>query len=423
MSRSTSVAIIIVLIGMSLAGAVGCKAKQVAQAPPDYSRKLAPGESALRLITDPARMPDLGAAYRNYHDYEQWQLDEAIKHSLTWFAAPSSKQFFPFEGVTHEQARASLIAFQQLLQSAGDQASFVEELKRQFNIYESVGYNGEGIVLFTGYYSPIFKGSKTRTAHFQYPLYKRPADLVSDPRTGKPLGRKTQGGSVVPYYTRREIEQSNPSMFNGQELVWMEDPLSVYIVHVNGSAKLRLQDGSEMYVGYAGKTDRPYVGLGKSMVDEGLLKPDELNLPAIRKVYDKNPQRVLELINRNESYVFFTEYPPEKWPCGSLGVKVSDESTLATDKSIYPRGGLVMVDTQQVTLSAGKKRFQRFLLDQDTGGAIQAPGRADIYMGRGATAEILAGGQYAEGRLYYMFLKPQFVPQYGGPTARVAHGG
>jgi membrane-bound lytic murein transglycosylase A len=212
-------------------------------------------------------------------------------------------------------------------------------------------------------------------------------------------------------------------MFAGNELVWLEDALSAYIVQVNGSAKLRMDDGSEMYVGYAGKTDRPYVGLGKSMLDEGLLGPNELSLKAIRNYYKTNPAKVNELINRNESYVFFTEYGGDKWPAGSLGVKVSTETSLATDKKIYPRGGMVLVDTQAVSFDLGKKKFLRFMLDQDTGGAIQAPGRADIFMGIGPSAEIVAGGQYAEGRLFYLFLKPQFVEQYAPamkPQRRVA---
>src|SRR5690606_33991075 len=149
-----------------------------------------------------------------------------------------------------------------------------------------------------------------------------------------------------------------------------------------------------------------------TMLDEGVLKPNQLSLKEIRRVYRENPELVKRLINRNESYVFFTEYEPDRWPAGSLGVRVSPETTLATDKKIYPRGGLVLVDTQAVTFSMGKRRFLRFMLDQDTGGAIQAPGRADIYMGEGLSAEILAGGQYAEGRLYYLFLKPEYVQQF-----------
>jgi membrane-bound lytic murein transglycosylase A len=386
----------------------GCKKQQTASQQmlkPDYARRLEPGQSALRKITDPARMPNLAAAYQNRDFY----LDEAMDHSVAWFGAPSSKQFFPFETITHDQARASLYAFRQIAQSASDETEFTDQIKQKFDVYESVGYNGEGIVLYTGYYSPIFHASKTKTGDYQYPLYRRPADLVSDPKTGDPKGRKLANGAIVPYPTRQEIETTH--MLKGTELVWLRDPLDAYIIHVNGSAKLLMPDDHVMYVGYAGKTDRPYKGLGQSMVDAGLIKADELSLPAIRHAYEQNPQRVLDLTYQNESYVFFQAYEGDKWPAGSLGVKVSPESTLATDKKIYPRGGLVMVDTQGVTISAGKRRFQRFMLDQDTGGAIQAPGRADIYMGWGSSAEILAGGQYAEGRLYYFFLKPEFVEE------------
>lgn len=400
---------------------VGCKKNLAIEEPttgPDYSRQLRPGESALRLITDPARLPDLAAAYRNRDVF----LLDGIDQSLSWFQKPSSQQFFPFESITHEQAHASLVAFSQLLQSSSDEQAFVNEIKRMFDVYESVGYNGEGTVLFTGYYAPIFPASKTRSARFQHPLYRRPADLVTDPKTGQPLGRRLPDGSTTPYYTRAEIERSNK--FAGNELVWLEDALSAYIVQVNGSAKLRMEDGSEMYVGYAGKTDRPYVGLGKSMLDEGLLTPNNLSLKAIRNFYKSNPEKVQELINRNECYVFFTEYSGDKWPAGSLGVKVSTETSLATDKKIYPRGGIVLVDTQAVSFDLGRKKFLRFMLDQDTGGAIQAPGRADIFMGIGTSAEVLAGSQYAEGRLYYLFLKPQHIQQYGpapaAPKRRVA---
>ena len=148
------------------------------------------------------------------------------------------------------------------------------------------------------------------------------------------------------------------------------------------------------------------------MVDAGLLRADEVSLPAIRRVYRAQPQRVEELMYENECYVFFTEYEGDNWPAGSLGVKVTPESSLATDKKIYPRGGIVLVDTDAVTFTGGRRAFLRFMLDQDTGGAIQAPGRADIFMGVGPGAEILAGGQYAEGRLYYFFLKPGYMGGY-----------
>jgi membrane-bound lytic murein transglycosylase A len=373
---------------------------------PDYSRELPPGQSALRLITDPRRYPDLGRAFRNRDIFVQ----DAIDRSLGWFEKPSSRKFYPFKQFTHEQAYASLLAMQELMTTATDEQSFISTIIQKFDVYESVGWDGSGTVLYTGYYAPIFNASPVRTSRFTAPLYKRPADLETEPLSGTPLGRKLPGGGVVPYYTRKEIEQSG--MFAGNELVWLEDSLQAYIVQVNGSAKLHMPDGTSMYIGYAGKTDRPYKGLGQSMLDKGYMTKDGLSLKAIRAAFDRDPKTVESLILLNENYVFFTEYEGDFWPAGSLGVKVSQETSLATDKKIYPRGGLVMVDTQAVTYSQGKRPFVRFMLDQDTGGAIKAPGRADIFMGIGKSAEILAGGQYAEGRLYYFFLKPQYVQEY-----------
>jgi membrane-bound lytic murein transglycosylase A len=394
-------------LGFMLVLLAGCGTTRTATSNgPDYTRPLPPGAAALRRITDPSRYPDFAAAYRQR---DAFVLD-ALDQSARWFAAPSSREFFPVTGITHAQAQASVIAFQDLLVNAPSESVFTGELNSLFDVYESVGYDGSGTVLFTGYYAGEFPASRERTPRFRHPLYTRPPDLVTDPRTGEPRGRRTRDGGTEPYPARREIEQSG--MFAGTELAWLESPLDVYIVHVNGSAKLRLPDGSLMFVGYAGKTDRPYTGLGRLMVEEGLLRPDQLSLTAIKHYYRAHPERVHDLINRNESYVFFTEYSGGHWPAGSLGVRVTQETTLATDKKVYPRGGVVLVQTQAVNASHQKREFLRFMLDQDTGGAIRAPGRADIFMGIGPMAEILAGGQYAEGRLYYLFLKPQYIDRY-----------
>ncbi|MHC4217838.1 MAG: MltA domain-containing protein [Planctomycetota bacterium] len=402
------------LVGcLVLLGLAACASNRPVEPPPepapDYARKLPEGSSALRLVTDPARMPDLLGAYAN----NDALLLDAIDRSLVWFAAPSSRQFFPLEGITHPQARAGLVAMRELLSDQPPAQVFVSEVQRRFDVYESVGYDGAGTVLFTGYYAPVFSASRTPAGRFMYPLFRRPDALVTDPVTGAPQGRRLDDGTIVSYPPRRQIEASR--MLAGTELVWLEDPLSVYIVHVNGSAKLRLSGPGEseiIYVGYAGKTDRPYKGLGRSLVESGILTEDELSLTAVKQAFRQDPQGVTELIYDNENYVFFTEYDGDTWPAGSLGVQVTAQRTLATDKKIYPRGGMVLVNTTAVTYADSKREFLEFMLDQDTGGAIKAPGRADIFMGIGPGAEILAGGQYAEGRLYYLFLKPEYVDQY-----------
>jgi membrane-bound lytic murein transglycosylase A len=209
-------------------------------------------------------------------------------------------------------------------------------------------------------------------------------------------------------------------MLAGTELAWFRTPLDAYIVQVNGSAKLTLPDGKTAFIGYAGATDGEYLGLGDSLVKEGLIKEEDLTLSAVRKMWESDPTRIQDLINRNNRFIFFSTYDGNNWPAGCLGARVTEKSSLATDKSIYPAGGLVMVDTQTAGFDGKKRPVRRFMLDQDAGGAIRAPGRADIFMGIGPSAEILAGGQYSEGTMYYFYLKPEYASQYPLPEKAAA---
>jgi len=363
-------------------------------------------------------MPDVSAAYARKSFY----LERAADESIGWFQKPSSKQWFPFknqgtneEVCTHEQAASSVIAFRDLLTNSTSADDFRTKFFEMFDVWQSVGYTADREVMFTGYYSPIFQASREPTDRFKYPLYTRPADLVSDPVTGQPLGRKTADGATQPWPSRAEIESSG--MLKGTELVYVESNLDAYIIHVNGSAKLIMPDNSVMYIGYAGKTDRPYFGLGAALVEAGAIPKNQLSLSSIRRLYKTQPELVDQYIAKNESYVFFTEYPNDRWPAGSLGTRVNEDATIATDKTIFPRGGLVMVDTRANTFTRGLVEYKNFMFDQDTGGAIRAAGRADLYMGNGAAAELLAGGQVANGKMYYFFLKPEFIAQYPLPEA------
>jgi len=378
---------------------------------PDYSRELQPGESALRKLGPNDPLPDLGAAWRVRDPF----LNQALDRSVEFFQAPSSKQRIAPWGryATWEQASSSVVAFRQALRDEKSESAFIDRINREFEIWQTVGYNGQGVVLFTGYYTPEFRGSLTRTDEFRYPLYQRPSDLVTDSFTGEPQGRRMADGSIVEWPTRKQLIETNA--FAGHELVWLRSPMDVYIIEVNGSAKILLPDGTERFLGYAGKTGRPYVGLGKSMIESGMIARDKISLKAILDQYERTPDAVMALMWKNENMVFFTNYDGGNWPAGSLGVRVTEKESLATDKKVYPPGGVVFVDTKSINFGGQHQTFRRFMLDQDTGGAIKAPGRGDIYMGQGKAAEIVAGGQYAEGTMYYFFLKPESVSKYPLP--------
>lgn len=392
---------------MTVVVLTGCAKDRVqqVQAPveqkPQYARPLGDGEQALvKLNAD--QWPDLSPLL-NMPD--RVELEKAYKRSLAWYATPSSKGFFPINGITHEQAQASVRAMLSQLQPLN-----IEQLKQQFDLYQSIGWDRKGTVLFTGYYSPIFNASLTRTEQFQYPLYRRPNDLISDSVSGKVMGRKLPDGSFVPYYTRQEITQNQ--LLSGSELVWLTDPFDVYLIHIQGSAKLQLTDGKVMYIGYAGTNGHPYNSVAKQLVAEGLLDENSVNLPTIENYFKQHPEDLAPRLAANPRYVFFQPYEPQSWPSGSMGFQVTPRVTIATDKSIFPRGAVTMVHVPMTGYDGKLHEQLRLMADQDTGGAIRAPGRSDIYYGVGQVARMQAGYQMAEGQLYYFFLKPQFVAQW-----------
>lgn len=407
--RSRRLPVLFVLtIGLLMATTACQPAPTVEQPETDYSRPLGPGEAALRLVEDPDQWPNVRVAYQQ----GDADLLAALDRSIGWFEHPSARPFFPppnLDGITFERARVSAHAFRELLREAGSASEFEQMLREQFACYQSVGYDRRGTVLYTGYYTPIFEGSRQRTETYRYPLYRRPDSLVTDPRTGEPMGRRVND-EIVPWPPRAELEASG--LLDGLELVYLADKFDAYIIHVNGSARIDLAEGGTMYVGYAGKTDAEYRGIGEALLEEGVFTPERLSLPAIRQYFERNPHLRDRYMNLNESYVFFTEYDGEDWPSGSIGVPVTPRRTLATDKSVFPRAGVVLVHTQVPMSGGGHEPFTQFMLDQDTGGAIRAAGRGDLYMGIGDGAERLAGRQFADGHLYYFFLRDEYVASW-----------
>ncbi len=380
--------------------APGCK-RQTVEALPDYARPLPPGAPALRKLS-PEEWPDLSkarfdAAFR-----------EALVRSIQWFEKPSTVRAFPVENITHPHAKASVNAFARVLdQSSGVPTEVERRLRDAFDCYTSVGWNGQGVVFFTGYYSPTFRASPTRTAEFQYPLYRKPPDLVTDEATGEVRGRQV-AGQLVDYPTRAQIDAYADRLgLVGREVAWLPSKLDAYIIHVNGSARLQMTTGRDMYVGFAGTNGREYTSIGQLLVKAGKIEKHKLSLPAIIEYFKSHPDELDLYLNQNDRYVFFQEYDAASWPAGSLGVKVTPMRTVATDKEIFPRGGVVFVTTDIPAGADRTRSFAQFMMDQDTGGAIRSPGRGDIYMGAGEEAAALAGRQAAEGRLYYFFLKPE----------------
>lgn len=384
----------------ALAGALtllaACKSAQ-----PDYSKELPEGAPALLPLGPDEKRPDFQADYA-----QKDEILPALDQSIAWTKKKTSAKWFPIEGVSSARALASLERFRELLTSAKSASEFDAQIGEEFTVYKSAGWNGEGGgVLFTAYCTPILPGSTVASAEHRYPLYALPPDLVKGPE-GEILGQKI-GNATQPYPVRRVIEATHMLDKKNLELAWLSDPVDAYIAHVNGSAFIRLPDGEMLKLGYAGKNGRNYASLGKALVDAKELPKDGVNLAAIRAWAKKNPAKVAEFLNKNDSFVFFQAIDGN--PHGSLNVPVTGNRSIATDKRLFPRGAITWADGRTGTEYGAE--LGRFLFDQDTGGAIRTAGRADVYLGVGDEAERLAGATRQEGQLYYLFLKEGSEPQ------------
>jgi membrane-bound lytic murein transglycosylase A len=382
--------------------ATGCQKPKARVVAPQYDKPLAPGQLALRKITNPADVPDFTDAC---HDLSN--LSIAIDNSLNYLRKPSSQRFFPYADITKQQAVNSLTAFKDLLKSGLTGRQFNDAISQRFDVYMSVGCDDAGTVLFTGYYTPIFDGSAVKTAQFQYPLYRQPDDLVKGDQ-GQILGRKSPDGQITPYPARAEIENSN--MLAGKEIVWLDDPFKCYVAQVQGSAIIRLPDGQLVTYGYAANNGHEYRSIIKELINEGKIPSERVSLASLIDYFKTNSSLVRQYTQLNPRFVFFRQ-TADNGPRGSLNEPVTPYRSIATDKSIFPRAGLTFFTTKLPRRIGDRTYidpFAGFALDQDTGGAIRAAGRCDIYLGVGDEAGKLAGQTYQEGRLYYLFLKPGF---------------
>lgn len=370
----------------------------------DYARELPPGTLGLEKVTDPNDYPDFTKALHNRDS-----LLRSIDMSLDYLSKPSSTRVDPIAPeFTHERTVLSLQAMQEILHKAETPQQLNGYIHLYFDVYRSIGWDGSGTVLFTGYCQPIFEGRLTRSDEFPYPLYNLPSDLAKE-EDGTPMGRR-DGERIVSYYSRKEIDGGGVLRSQNLELVWLRSSLDCYVAHVQGSAQIRLPGGEVMHIGYAGKTDREYASLGKALVDDGKIDKNHISLAAIRSWFDDHPEELADYLYRNESYVFFTEMPPGG-PFGCLGVPVTDHHSIATDKEVFPRAALAVVETHlpdmnnATNIETSSSPFTSFVLDQDRGGAIKSAGRADIFLGTGDEAERIAGYTRSEGRLFYLFVK------------------
>lgn len=332
---------------------------------------------------------------------EREALLTAVDNSLSYLRSPESVtayRDYAVPGITHRRVRRSLQRFRTLLLQSDSAEAFQSAIAEEFEFYQSVGNDGAGTVGFTGYFEPTYQASRVPTETYQYPIYRKPTTL-DDWEEPHPTRAALEGADGL---------QADSGELAGLELAWLPNRLEAFLIQVQGSARLEMEDGTTLSVGYGGRTNYPYTSIGRELIDDGIIPEDELTLPVLIDYFEQNPAALDEYLPRNNRFVFFKETDGAP-ATGSLNYPVTAGRSIATDKSLMPPGALALINLplpqRDESGDLVATPTSRFVLDQDTGGAIKGAGRVDLFVGTGVEAGEVAGLINDTGRLYYLLIK------------------
>lgn len=270
------------------------------------------------------------------------------------------------------------------------------------NYFEAVQV-GDGKAFATGYYEPEIAGSRDRRAGYEAPVHGRPRDLVdvdlgtfSDALKGKTIRGRVEDAKLVPYFDRAAIEQGALAG-RAPVIAWAADPVELFFLQIQGSGRLRLPDGGVMRIGYATQNGRDYTGIGKLMLDRGILAKGQASMQGIMAWLREHPEQGRAIMRENKSYVFFRELTGPG-PLGAMGHPVTGRGSVAADPEFVPLGAPVF-------LSMDREDANGLWVAQDTGGAIKGSNRFDTFWGAGDEARAIAGGMAARGTAWLLLPK------------------
>ena len=360
---------------------------------------LAAGSALAEPAPGPLRLPDTALEPIAFADLGGWAADD---HAKAFAALRASCG--PLVRARNADERPFAAALAQVCRHALALANPDEVRARAFfeNDFRPVRVSrlGETQGFVTGYYEPIVDGSRFPTREFTVPLYRRPDDLVAPgerqgdafPNRG-PAFRRTNDGKLVPYYDRGEIEDG---ALDGRhlEICWLKDAFTALTIQIQGSARVRLEDGLIMRVNYAAHNGRPYTPVGRILIERNLVPREEMSMERIRQWMRDNPDQTKELRRNNQGFVFFriTGLAEASEPAGGEGVRLTPERSIAVDRPLHVYGTPFFIEADLPIESAAPRTPWRHLtIAQDTGSAITGPARADIYFGAGDEAGRIAG--------------------------------
>jgi membrane-bound lytic murein transglycosylase A len=347
-------------------------------------------------------------------------LKTSIDRSLAYLKKipPQRKFRYAEDEYTASYLIKSMNVFSNFLSRDPGQEELNRFLRSGFLVYEAVG-NKEGKVIFTGYFEPTCEGCLKKGNQCIWPVYSRPDDLFeinlaafSSRYRGYPrlMARIDQAGKqVVPYYSRAGINALPDFAGRAKPLVWLKSRVDRFFLEIQGSGRVELENGEILRLHYAAANGRPYRSIGRYLIRKNEIAEKDMSMQAIRTWLELHPERMDEILNHNESFVFFRR--EKGGPYGSLGVEVTAMRSIATDPCCFPKASLCFVTTKladRVNINPLKKweKADFFVMNQDTGGAIKGPARADIFFGSSLYARFAAGHMNQKGRLFFLVLKP-----------------
>jgi membrane-bound lytic murein transglycosylase A len=287
--------------------------------------------------------------------------------------------------------------------------------KQNFSVYKTTNIDGTDTGLITGYYEPVLRGSRIKSAKYSNPLYQVPNDLITVELDSlfpelkyKRVRGRLVGNKLVPYYNRADIE-SDAAPLKGREFIYIDDIIDVFYLQVQGSGLVQMENGEQVHVGYADQNGLTYNSIGRLLIERGELTMANASMNGIKNWARNNPTKLRELLNSNPSYVFFRELPAGlPGPLGALGVPILAQRVVAVDPKYVPLGAPVFLSTTEPNST---RPLKRLMMAQDTGGAIKGGVRADFYWGDGNEAGAKAGSMKQAGKIW-VFLPKEFVIKY-----------
>ncbi len=358
----------------------------------------------------PAPLPSAG-------EYSQlkrssWQMIDGFKEDNLTQAWPA--WLLSCSTLINKAAWKEVCSVAQSLKAKPSPAEIQAYFMQYFSVYQSTNQDGSNTGLVTGYYEPILRGSRQKSALYPHALYTTPSDLITvDLQSLFPeLKFKRVRGRVVdkklvPYFNRAEIE-THDSPIKQNAFIYIDDIIDVFFLHIQGSGLVQLENGTSVHVGYADQNGHPYNSIGRLLIERGELTPATASMQGIKNWASQNPSKLDELLNSNPSYVFFRELPANlPGPLGALGVPILAERVIAVDPKFTPLGAPVFLSTTEPNSA---KPLKRLMMAQDTGGAIKGGVRADFFWGAGKEAGNKAGAMKQTGKMWVLLPKDFVLP-------------